>query len=115
MQEQVTSLQAQSQQVRQQLQDDPQAAGEDMQALAQSPNTAFIKLEEFTGVPDVVDMAVRLGMKSLATTPFVDPNTGRLLADMGRRVATLRQQRLQCVLELLSFGVPAAVIESVTH
>ncbi|MCW0215080.1 MAG: penicillin-binding protein [Pseudonocardia sp.] len=46
-------------------------------ALATSPNTAFIKLEEFTGVPDVVDMAVRLGMKSLATTPFVDPNTGR--------------------------------------
>ncbi|MFP5069125.1 penicillin-binding protein [Pseudonocardia nantongensis] len=45
-------------------------------ALAQSPNTAFIKLEEFTGVPDVVDMAVRLGMKSLATTPFVDPATG---------------------------------------
>ena len=46
-------------------------------ALAQSPNTAFIKLEEFTGVPDVVDMAVRLGMKSLATTPFIDPNSGR--------------------------------------
>ena len=46
-------------------------------ALATSPNTAFIKLEEFTGVPDVVDMAVRLGMKSLATTPFVDPNTRR--------------------------------------
>jgi membrane peptidoglycan carboxypeptidase len=46
-------------------------------ALAKSPNTAFIKLEEFTGVPDVVDMAVRLGMKSLATTPFVDPKTGR--------------------------------------
>ena len=47
------------------------------EALAQSPNTAFIKLEEFTGVPDVVDMAVRLGMKSLATTPFVDPGTGK--------------------------------------
>ncbi|WP_312858418.1 transglycosylase domain-containing protein, partial [Pseudonocardia pini] len=46
-------------------------------ALATSPNTAFIKLEEFTGVPDVVDMAVRLGMKSLAGTPFVDPGTGR--------------------------------------
>ncbi|GAA5121643.1 penicillin-binding protein [Pseudonocardia adelaidensis] len=46
-------------------------------ALAQSPNTAFIKLEEFTGIPDVVDMAVRLGMRSLATTPFVDPATGR--------------------------------------
>jgi hypothetical protein len=47
---------------------------------ATSPNTAFIKLEEFTGVPDVVDMAVRLGMKSLATTPFVDPNTHRRTA-----------------------------------
>ncbi|HYH32888.1 MAG TPA: penicillin-binding transpeptidase domain-containing protein, partial [Pseudonocardia sp.] len=46
-------------------------------ALAQSPNTAFIKLEEFTGIPPVVDMAVRLGMRSLATTPFVDPGTGR--------------------------------------
>ncbi|MDT7618965.1 MAG: hypothetical protein QOF00_6412 [Pseudonocardiales bacterium] len=46
-------------------------------ALAQSPNTGFVKLEEFTGVPDVVDMAVRLGMKSLATTPFVDPSTGQ--------------------------------------
>ncbi|MCX6467272.1 MAG: transglycosylase domain-containing protein [Pseudonocardiales bacterium] len=45
-------------------------------ALAQSPNTAFVKLMEFTGVPDVVDMAVRLGLRSLATTPFVDPNTG---------------------------------------
>ena len=47
------------------------------EALATSPNTAFVKLEEFTGVPDVVDMAVRLGMKSLATTPFVDPGTRR--------------------------------------
>ncbi|HEY0815760.1 MAG TPA: transglycosylase domain-containing protein [Pseudonocardia sp.] len=46
-------------------------------ALATSPNTAFVKLEEFTGVPDVVDMAVRLGMKSLATTPFIDPLTHR--------------------------------------
>ncbi len=54
-------------------------------ALAQSPNTAFIKLEEFTGVPDVVDMAVRLGMRSLATTPFVDPNTGRPDRPVDRR------------------------------
>jgi len=46
-------------------------------ALAQSPNTAFIRLEEFTGVAPVVDMAVRLGMRSLATTPFVDPATGK--------------------------------------
>ena len=35
-------------------------------ALAQSPNTAFVKLEETTGIAPVVDMAVRLGMRSLA-------------------------------------------------
>ncbi|MBV9312879.1 MAG: transglycosylase domain-containing protein [Pseudonocardia sp.] len=46
-------------------------------ALAQSPNTAFVRLEEFTGVPSAVDMAVRLGMRSLATTAFVDPRTGQ--------------------------------------
>ena len=54
-------------------------------ALALSPNTAFIKLEEFTGVPDVVDMAVRLGMRSLAKTPFVTPDgtrTGRSIAEV---------------------------------
>jgi membrane peptidoglycan carboxypeptidase len=34
-------------------------------ALAQSPNTAFVKLEESTGVPPIVDMALRLGMTSL--------------------------------------------------
>jgi membrane peptidoglycan carboxypeptidase len=38
-------------------------------ALATSPNTGFVWLEEKTGVPAVVDMAVRLGMRSLATTP----------------------------------------------
>ncbi len=38
-------------------------------ALAQSPNTAFVKLEETTGVPPVVDMAVNLGMTSLAESP----------------------------------------------
>ena len=54
-------------------------------ALALSPNTAFIKLEEFTGVPDVVDMAVRLGMHSLASTPFVAPDgrrTDRSIAEV---------------------------------
>ena len=54
-------------------------------ALALSPNTAFIKLEEFTGGPDVVDMAVRLGMKSLASTPFVTPDgrrTDRSIAEV---------------------------------
>ena len=35
-------------------------------ALAQSPNTGFVKLMEYTGVAPVVDMAVKLGMRSLA-------------------------------------------------
>ena len=46
-------------------------------ALALSPNTAFVKLEEYTGVAPVVDMAVRMGMRSLSTTAFVDPATGK--------------------------------------
>lgn len=46
------------------------------EALAQSPNTAFVKLEELTGVPPVVDMAVQLGMRSLATTAYINPATG---------------------------------------
>lgn len=33
-------------------------------ALAQSPNTAFVKLIEQVGVPNVVDMAVKLGLRS---------------------------------------------------
>ncbi len=33
-------------------------------ALAQSPNTAFVKLIEATGVDPVVDMSVRLGLRS---------------------------------------------------
>ena len=75
-------------------------------ALAQSPNTAFIKLEEFTGVPDVVDMSVRLGMKSLATTPFVDPGSGERT---DRSIAEVIKQQ-----ELASFtlGVtPTSVLE----
>ena len=85
-------------------------------ALAQSPNTAFIKLEEFTGVPDVVDMAVRLGMKSLATTPFVDPNTGRRT---DRSIAEVTKAQKQAsftlgvsptsVLELANVGATLAV------
>jgi membrane peptidoglycan carboxypeptidase len=35
-------------------------------ALAQSPNTGFVKLMEYTGVAPVVDMAVKLGMRRLA-------------------------------------------------
>ncbi|GLZ49298.1 putative bifunctional membrane-associated penicillin-binding protein PonA2/glycosyl transferase [Actinomycetospora sp. NBRC 106375] len=49
-------------------------------ALAQSPNTGFVKLMEYTGVAPVVDMAVRLGMRSLA-----DPGTnGVSIADTVR-------------------------------
>jgi membrane peptidoglycan carboxypeptidase len=50
-------------------------------ALATSPNTGFVWLEEQVGVPAAVDMAVRLGMRSLATTP--DPevrNSHRTIA-----------------------------------
>ncbi len=35
-------------------------------ALARSPNTAFVKLEETTGIAPVVDTAVRMGLRSLA-------------------------------------------------
>lgn len=35
-------------------------------ALARSPNTAFVKLEESTGVAPVVDTAVRMGLRTLA-------------------------------------------------
>ena len=99
-------------------------------ALAQSPNTAFIKLEEFTGVPDVVDVAVRLGMKSLATTPFIDPNSGRRT---DRSIAEVTRAQKQAsftlgvsptsVLELANVGAtlasggtwcPPSPIESVT-
>ncbi|WP_338051945.1 transglycosylase domain-containing protein [Pseudonocardia acidicola] len=99
-------------------------------ALATSPNTAFIKLEEFTGVPDVVDMAVRMGMKSLATTPFVDPATGRRT---DRSIAEVTKAQKQAsftlgvsptsVLELANVGAtlasggtwcPPSPIESVT-
>jgi membrane peptidoglycan carboxypeptidase len=75
-------------------------------ALALSPNTAFIKLEEFTGVPDVVDMAVRLGMRSLATTPFVDPATGR---PTDRSIAEVTKAQKQASFTL---GVsPTSVLE----
>jgi membrane peptidoglycan carboxypeptidase len=50
-------------------------------ALAQSPNTAFVKLIEATGVDSVVDMSVRLGMRS-----YSQPNTSgfgeQSMADM---------------------------------
>ena len=51
-------------------------------ALARSPNTAFVKLEETTGIPAVVDMALRLGMTSLATTP--SGVAGKSVADVTR-------------------------------
>jgi membrane peptidoglycan carboxypeptidase len=99
-------------------------------ALAQSPNTAFIRLMEFTGVPPVVDMAVRLGMRSLATTPFVDPATGR---PTDRSIAEVTKAQRQAsftlgvsptsVLELANVGAtlasagrwcPPSPVESIT-
>jgi membrane peptidoglycan carboxypeptidase len=99
-------------------------------ALAQSPNTAFIRLEEFTGVPPVVDMAVRLGMRSLATTPFVNPATGR---PTDRSIAEVTKAQRQAsftlgvtptsVLELANVGAtlasagkwcPPSPVESIT-
>ncbi|WP_226369839.1 penicillin-binding protein [Pseudonocardia oceani] len=75
-------------------------------ALAQSPNTAFVKLMEFTGVPDVVDMAVRLGMRSLATERFVDPNTGQ---PTDRSIAEVTKAQRQASFTL---GVsPTSVLE----
>ena len=75
-------------------------------ALATSPNTGFIKLEEYTGIPDVVDMSVRLGLKSLATTPFADPNTGQRT---GKSIAQVTKDQ-----KLASFTLgttPTSVLE----
>ncbi|MEJ4113019.1 transglycosylase domain-containing protein [Corynebacterium kroppenstedtii] len=48
------------------------------QALATSPNTPFIELEKRLGVPTVVDTAVKMGLRSLATK---DDKTGTSDAD----------------------------------
>jgi membrane peptidoglycan carboxypeptidase len=75
-------------------------------ALAQSPNTAFVKLMEFTGVPDVVDMAVRLGLRSLAEDRFVDPNTQQVT---DRSIAEVTKAQRQASFTL---GVsPTSVLE----
>lgn len=94
-------------------------------ALAQSPNTAFVKLMERTGVPDVVDMAVRLGMRQLQTQQV--PRSG------GRSYAEVIKAQQQAsftlgvnptsVLELANVGAtlassgtwcPPSPIESIT-
>ncbi|MEO9220319.1 MAG: transglycosylase domain-containing protein, partial [Mycobacteriaceae bacterium] len=49
------------------------------QALALSPNTAFVKLIASTGVTPTVDMAVKLGMRSYATQPSDVP--GKTIAE----------------------------------
>ena len=57
-------------------------------ALAQSPNTAFANLIRQVGVPRVVDMAVRLGLRSYAapkTALAYDPNNEESLADYVKR------------------------------
>lgn len=49
------------------------------QALATSPNTAFVKLIAATGVTPTVDMAVKLGLRSYATAPSQVP--GKTIAE----------------------------------
>ncbi|WP_433282898.1 transglycosylase domain-containing protein [Pseudonocardia xinjiangensis] len=49
-------------------------------ALAESPNTAFVKLEESTGIAPIVDMALRLGMTSL-NDPVSDQPGALSIAD----------------------------------
>lgn len=51
------------------------------QALATSPNTAFVKLIQAVGVSPTVDMAVRLGMRSY-TQPGTSGHGNQSLADM---------------------------------
>jgi membrane peptidoglycan carboxypeptidase len=57
-------------------------------ALATSPNTAFARLIQLIGVPRVVDMAVRLGLRSYAipgTARAYDPTSGESLAELIKR------------------------------
>ncbi|MFR9752634.1 penicillin-binding protein [Nocardia sp. 004] len=51
------------------------------EALATSPNTAFVKLIQAVGVAPTVDMAVRLGMRSY-TQPGSSGHSNQSLADM---------------------------------
>lgn len=51
-------------------------------ALAQSPNTAFVKLIESVGVTPTVDMAVRLGLRSYAKPGTSGYGDGQSMADM---------------------------------
>ncbi len=91
-------------------------------ALAISPNTAFVKLEEFTGVTDVVDMAVRLGMRALT----IPDSTGRTNADKikaDQRASFTLGPEPTSVLDVANVGAtlasagmncPASPIESIT-
>ncbi|MFC9787102.1 penicillin-binding protein [Rhodococcus sp. NPDC127528] len=54
-------------------------------ALAQSPNTAFVKLIEQVGVTPTVDMAVRLGMRSYAQPGSSGQGDGQSMADMQKQ------------------------------
>lgn len=57
-------------------------------ALATSPNTAFARLIQLVGVPRVVDMAVKLGLRSYAqpgSARAYDPGSNESLADWIKR------------------------------
>ncbi|PVZ09411.1 transglycosylase domain-containing protein [Actinomycetospora cinnamomea] len=91
-------------------------------ALAQSPNTGFVKLMEITGVPPVVDMAVKLGLRSLA-----DPGpNGVSIADTAREqnqgsftlgvtpTSTLELANVGATLASSGMWCPPTPIESIT-
>src|SRR5699024_6730007 len=62
------------------------------QALATSPNTAFVKMLQDVGVPPTVDMAVRLGLRTYAkpgTSGVDDRSLAQIIKDENRGSFTL--------------------------
>ncbi|MEQ3554275.1 transglycosylase domain-containing protein [Pseudonocardia nematodicida] len=81
-------------------------------ALATSPNTAFVELEARTGVPKVIDMARRLGLRdTLAAplaggTPITDP------ADPRSQDPRWNQPQSQYFQNLLSFTLGVSPVST---
>jgi membrane peptidoglycan carboxypeptidase len=62
------------------------------QALATSPNTAFVALEERAGLTNVLDMAVRLGMRQTLTQ--TDPNGDPASGPAQSQAETVRRKNI---------------------
>jgi membrane peptidoglycan carboxypeptidase len=62
------------------------------QALATSPNTAFVALEERVGLTNVVDMAVRLGMRQTLTQS--DPNGDPVAGPVQSQAETVKRKNI---------------------